>query len=343
MSSGKKRGKFVSHAQLVLKKEQAKSSSKSIEESNFNDSGFKSVQINVTDLPSKFLPYPSDAVIKYRPYYFEEIMNHDQSKNLTYREEVDYVLSGVYTNFNKYDLTLSDYLYINLLRRMSNVGDYDIRVKYLCKGCGNISENVIKASQIDIDYLEVPKLPITVTFSSEKKYSFNPITIGSHIELVEENFKNKSVSILSKCCVNAPYEEIYEFIRTLTDPLDVALAKKVDRLVYHSLKPMDLTCSYVHKEFLEKDGYNIKTLNKLRVDRDGKDQLLALFNKYKIKLVEETEMLDFAFRDLVKKMALIKETPCKKVSSIELDGGGLFIGPFCDYKRLVKDRICYGD
>lgn len=342
MSSGKKRGKFISHEQLALRGKNKPNISKQVKDSDFNESGLSSVQINLVDLPSKFLPYPKGSMIKYRPYIYEEIMNHTQSKNLTYREEVEYVLSGVYTSFDKYDLTLSDYLFINLLRRISNIGDYDISAKYQCKKCGNLTRSIFKASEIDIDYIQVPKLPVTVTFSSGKTYSFNPITIRSYIELVEEKFKNKHISVPAKCCVSASYEEVYEFFRTLTDPGDIFLAKKVDSLLYHSLKPMALKCSYMHKKYLEKDGYTLKKLKQLRSSKEGEGQLMDLFNKYEIKFVKETDMVDFAFQDLVKKMALVEETPCGHVNSVELDGGGLFIGPFCDFGELTKNRICYG-
>lgn len=349
-----KHRKFVSHGKIsVRNKDGIKSIKETIsnvdnkptnKEEDYLESGFKVVQINLIDLPSKFMPYPKGSVIKYRPYYYEEIKNHDQSKNLTYREEVNFVLSGVCTTFNKYDLTLSDYLYINLLRRISNTnsGDYDIVVRYQCKGCGNVSKNIFKASEIMIDYLEVPDLPVTVEFSSGKKYSFKPLTIGHYIELVEEGFKNKSVSSIAKCCINAPYDEIYDFIASLTDVGDIALANYIDMQLYHSLKPMILRCQYKEIEYIEKDGYTIDKLREMRKNESEKNQLLELFNKYDIKFVEETDMFDLAFRDLVKKMALIKEIPCNHVNSVELDGGDIFIGPFCEYKQLMEARICYG-
>lgn len=347
-SSKKKKGKFISHERLALKNEINKNVSentfqnisKKLEEAEFLDSGFKVVQVNMFDLPSKFLSYPDNAIIKYRPYFFEEIKNHDQSKNLKYREEVEYVLSGIYTNFDKYKLTLSDYLYLNLLRRISNLGDYDIRVRYQCKGCGNMSENIFKASSILIDYLEVPKLPVTVTFTSGKKYSFNPLTIGSYLELVEEGFKNKSISGISKCCVGTSYEEIYEFIRTLSDPVDIALIEHLDSILYHSLVPMKLNCTYKFTKPIEnEDGW---TLDKLKNMGEDDPQIITLFNNYKIKFVKGTGMFRYAFNDLVKRMALVEEKPCGYLNSIELDGGDLFIGPFCNYRELIKDRICYG-
>ncbi len=352
MDLGKKgKGGFISHERLALRdkvKENIsevipQSISEDLEKTKFLDSGFKTVQVNIFDLPSKFLPYPKDAIIKYRPYFFEEIKNHDQSKNLMYREEVEYVLSGVYTNFDKYKLTLSDYLYLNLLRRLSNLGEYDIRAKYRCGGCNNLSESIFKASSILIDYLEVPELPVRVTLTSGKEYNFSPLTIGSYLKMVEEKFKNKDVSMLSRCCVDAPYEEIYEVIRTLTDPVDIALVEHLDSLLYHSLVPMKLKCTHKFIKPLEnEDGWSLDKLNSLKVLGEDEPQLISLFNKYKIKFVKGTGMFKYAFKDLVKKMALIEEIPCGHLNSVELDGGDLFIGPFCNYGELIKNRIRYG-
>jgi hypothetical protein len=168
------------------------------------------------------------------------------------------------------------------------------------------------------------------------------LTVGKYIELVEEEFKNKSVSSVAKCCVSAPYEEIYEFIRKLHKVEDIALIDYLDSKLYHSLKPMRLVCNHKEYEFLKKDGWDIDRLKSMKSTEEGRDRLLELFNKYNIKFVEETDMFDLAFKDLVKKMALVREIPCGHVNFVELDGGDIFIGPFCDYEKLVENRICYG-
>jgi hypothetical protein len=299
-------------------------------------------QINVIDLPSKFLSYPPNSYVKYRPYFFKEIKDHDFSKNLTYRDEVDFVLSGIYTNFDKYDLTLSDYLFLNLLRRISNTGDYDISVKYRCNTCGNMVMGVFKSNEIEIDYLKVPKLPIRIKFSSGKEYEFKPLTIGKYIELVEEKFKDKTISIISKCCINTSYEEIFNFISNIVDPIDIALIEYLDKQIYHNVKPMVLKCTHITKKYLEKDGWSKEKIEKLGDATILDDQIKALFDKYEIKFVEGTGMVQFAIQDLIKKMALIEEIPCNGVNSIELEGGDVFLGPFCDYDSIIKDRICYG-
>lgn len=344
-----KKGSFVSHDKIVLR-DNLKAVSFDEVKSEFKKSALETVEINLIDIPSKFLPYPEGAIIKYRPYYFEEIKNHDQSKGITAREEVDFVLSGVCANFDKYSLTLSDYFYINLLRRMSNIpeGDYDIIARYKCKGGAHLSENIFKASSIEIDYLDVPSLPVTVEFTSGQKYSFKPLTVSGYLRLVEEGLigrgskKNRIIPSVSMCCVNAPYEEIFEFIRTLTHPADEFLIEYIDSKLYHSLKPMTFQCTYKYREYLEKDGWTINKLNKMKMTEEGKNQIYDLFNKYDIKFVIGTDMFMFAFNDLVKKMALIKETPCKCENTIELDGGDIFIGPFCQFEKLVESRICYG-
>lgn len=345
-----KKGSFVSHEKIVLRDSLKATVIDEEVKSEFKESALETAEINLTDIPSKFLPYPEGAIIKYRPYYFEEIKNHDQSKGFTAREEADFVLSGVLTNFDKYDLTLSDYFYINLLRRMSNIpeGDYDILARYKCKGGNHLSENVFKASTIEIDYLDVPSLPVTVKFTSGRKYSFKPLTVGGYLKLIEggligKNSKNNRViPSTAMCCVNAPFEEVYEFISKLTDSEDEFLIEYLDLKLYHSLKAMVFKCTYKHREYSEKDGWTFGKLNKLKLTEEGKNQIYELFNKYDIKFVKETDMFMFAFNDLVKKMALVKETPCECENTVELDGGDLFIGPFCEFEKLVESRICYG-
>jgi hypothetical protein len=305
-------------------------------------SDLNNTQINVIDLPSRFLAYPPNSFVKYRPYFFKEVKDHDFSKNLTYREEVDFVLEGIYTNFNKYDLTLSDYLFLNLLRRISNTGDYDISVRYMCNTCGNKVTSIFKSNEIEIDYLKIPKLPIVVKFSSGKEYEFKPLTIGKYIEFIEGEPKDKTISILSRCCVNSSYEEIFEFISNLSDTVDFALIEYLDRQIYHSVKPMILKCTHKNKIYFEKDGWSKEKIENLGIANPLDPQIKMLFDKYEIKFVEGTEMVQFAISDLIKKMALVEETRCNGVNSIELEGGNVFLGPFCDYDSVIKNRIRYG-
>jgi len=341
--SGKKKGKFIPHNQVISRnKVEEEKVSIAPPITDFKKSGMDVTQINIIDLPSKFMPYPEGAVIKYRPYYYSEIRNHDSSKNLTYREEVDFVLAGIYTSFPAYDLTVSDFAFINLLRRISNIGNYDISAKYRCKKCGNIVSSVFKAMNILVDYLGVPKLPVMVEFSNGKKYAFNPLTIGSYIELKEEGFKNKAIAMVSKCCVNAEYGEVYEFLDHITDASDAMLVEHLDNLLYHSVKPMPVKCSYVNKEYFAKDGWSADKLRSMTSSSVIDKQILELFKQYDINFTEGTSMVKYACEDLIKKMALVKEEPCGFMNYLELEGGDVFLGPFCNTGELIKTRVCYG-
>lgn len=225
---------------------------------------------------------------------------------------------------------------------MSHDGNYDLYALHRCKKCGNAVRNIFKANDIDINYIEAEKLPISVTFSGGVNLLFNPLTIRSYLELYENGFKDKSVALVSKCCINVSYEEAFEFLYRRTDPVDIFLIKRLDKMLYHSIKPLKLKCPYVHKKYIEKDGWTIDKLKELKKTEEGVKEINKLFTQYNISYVEGTPMVEFAFDDLVKKMALIKEIPCGNINSLELEGGDLFIGPFCDYRSIVETRICYG-
>lgn len=195
--------------------------------------------ISVIDLPSKFLSYPKGCEIRYRPYVFGEIKKFNQSK-LTVREEIDYVLAGITTSFDKMGLTFSDVLYMGLLRKISTFGTTSSTVTYQCNHCSTINDKVIQNDEFEFSDLEVSALPIILSLG-EKDYNFMPCTVGQYFELEEKGLFQDTVAVLATMCCNHSYDDAYEvFYHVHQD--DVDRLDKVDAYLYHGVKPLDGVC-----------------------------------------------------------------------------------------------------
>lgn len=78
-------------------------------------------EIEVKELPSKFLPYPKGTKITYRPYLFGEVKKFNQGQQST-SQAWALIASGIKCSFDVNELTLSDLRYIGLLRKISTFG-----------------------------------------------------------------------------------------------------------------------------------------------------------------------------------------------------------------------------
>lgn len=200
--------------------------------------------ISITDLPSKLLAYPKGCEIRYRPYVFGEIKKFNQSK-LTVREEIDYVLAGITTSFDKMELTFSDVLYMGLLRKISTFGTTCSTVTYQCKHCNQVNNKVIQNDEFEFSDLTVSALPVILPLD-EKDYNFMPCNVGQYFKLEEEGLFQDTVAVLAMMCCNHSYEDAYKvFYHVHQD--DVDRLDEVDSYLYHGVKPLEGLCSKCNK------------------------------------------------------------------------------------------------
>lgn len=205
-------------------------------------SSLPQISITCDKLPSLGRSYPENTVIQYRPYTFGEIKKVSQSK-LDTKSSLEFVLLGIETEFDKTLLTVGDFFYLGLLRRISTLGSDKVDLPYKCGGCKKISKHTTETTNIDFEEIKVPELPVIVEFSS-REVEFNPLTIGSLFELIELGKHSDEIALLAKQVSNIEFDEAYNFINN-ANPTDSKLINEVDKLLYHSTKEVVFKCKEI--------------------------------------------------------------------------------------------------
>lgn len=237
-------------------------------------------------LPSKFIPYPKDAVIKFRKYTMGEIeqMNVDDLPEL---DVINLVLEGIETSFSQDDLTLSDFYYIALNRRLFSFGGSEFEVSFNCEHCEHFQTNTFTTSDlVFIDLFEnVPeelkgdedlKLPLNISFQeseeSELKLSFQPLRLKDYFYMLKNDVPGNRVSTLALMC-EEEYTKALEHLKQLPSTAENSdLLDDVFNFLYHDLKPLEITCQSCQKNThvdLENGGQTLIRPFRRPKKRDG--------------------------------------------------------------------------
>jgi hypothetical protein len=200
--------------------------------------------IEVKTIPSRWKAYPPKSKIKYKPYTYGEALNYSQSK-LSTAAGFEFILNGIEPSFPKEKLTLQDFFFIALLRKISSFGDIEFKIQFICSKCENPNEMVAKSTEFEFKDIEAPDLPIVVTFSDNIDYQFMPLTVGGYIELLEMEKQKDAVAISAMQCISHKFDKMYKKIYNLTDQVDSALMGKIDGMMNHTLKAVQRDCSHV--------------------------------------------------------------------------------------------------
>lgn len=198
--------------------------------------------LEITELPSKFLAYPEGSKISYRPYTFGEVKVFNSSK-VGLDVNMEFVLKGIECSFDKKDLTLSDFLYIGLLRKLSTFGTSKFSIDFICINKECKEKNTVQFTSEDIDFeeLKIPELPI-IFDSLKGELHFAPITVGEYIELVKEGKAEDEFELMIRQCknlksVNETREVLYDLPTS-----DGLILEQVDVHLYHEIKPFEFKC-----------------------------------------------------------------------------------------------------
>lgn len=190
-------------------------------------------ELQVTELPSKFLPYPKGTKIYYRPYSWSEIeyLNVSKVDDITIYQNI---LQGIRTtNIEPTDLTMWDFYYVALLRKISSLGTPQFSIVY--SSHGSTHTKVASIEDIDFEDLSVPALPVNAKLNTGT-YSFTPLTVGKYIELVKRELDSDDVALMAAQCT-LPLDEALEASKKWYGS-DLVTLDRVDHLLDHDLKPM---------------------------------------------------------------------------------------------------------
>lgn len=201
-------------------------------------------EIEVTEVPSKWLSYPKNSTIKYRPYTFGEIKKFNGSK-MSDIDNIDFVLGGIECSFDKKKLTLPDFLFINLMRKMVTFGNSKFSVSYVCK-CKETNTEQFTSDQIEFEELKIPELPIVFT-SSIGDLHFSPVTINDYIELIKQGKETDEFEIMVMQCKNLDQDEARDKLYNLSTE-EGSILEQIDQHLYHEIKPFKFKCKKCNSE-----------------------------------------------------------------------------------------------
>lgn len=198
--------------------------------------------------PSYFLSYPDNAEIYITPYSGDEIDELSNS-NLTLKYVLTKCMEGVYTNFDKNQITFYDSLYLSYCRRVLSIDAKDNKIQILsqCPYCQKYSNHIINIKeQIEFEDIKIPTLPINIDFSFGR-LQFSFLTYGDYMKLQSDlRSEELAYQCITPCEVDTkagetPQSELQKLFGSLVGE-DQALLSKVRELTYHGIKPINTLC-----------------------------------------------------------------------------------------------------
>ena len=203
-------------------------------------------KIKVEQLPSHFLSYPKNAEIYVTPYSGDDVDELSNS-NLSLKYILTKALEGIYTNFDKKQLTFYDLIYLSFYRRILSVNENKIRVMSQCPYCGKFSTHEIEVDkQLDFEDVKIPALPVNIDFSFGR-LSFTFLTYENYMKLETEL---RSEELAYQCTTDCEVDteggqtresELQKLFGNLVGE-DQALIAKLREILYHGVKPINTLC-----------------------------------------------------------------------------------------------------
>lgn len=200
--------------------------------------------IQVNSLPSHFKPYPAGVSIFYRAYTYKELDDYNDSK-LSLAESLRFILQGIETHgMDVGKLTLADFTYLALLRKLSSLGSDTFSVTITRHGLEFTA--IYDFEEIDFEPLKTPSLPIVATIGGTVMH-FMPLDMEHYLRLVDRNLENVERALLAAQCTNLEYKVAKEIIDNATGR-DLLILKRIDDFLFHGIKPLVLKYTYKGKE-----------------------------------------------------------------------------------------------
>lgn len=203
-------------------------------------------KIKVDQLPSHFLSYPKNAEIYITPYSGDDVDELSNS-SLSLKYILTKALEGIYTNFDKKQLTFYDLIYLSFYRRILSVNENKVRIMSQCPYCGKFSTHEIEIDkQLEFEDIKIPTLPVNIDFSFGR-LSFTFLTYENYMKLETEL---RSEELAYQCVTDCDIDteagqtresELQKLFGSLVGE-DQALLTKLRELLYHGVKPINTLC-----------------------------------------------------------------------------------------------------
>jgi hypothetical protein len=230
--------------------------------------------ITVKELPSKWIPYPKGAEIKYVPYLFGELWGRSQSIQSP-KDSYKLILDGITTSFNKEELTYFDFIFISLLRRLSTFGTDQITLEFVCPVCGHRNKEIILLGNLEFKDVEAPEFPVCFSDPEDgTEFEVSPLTMGKYFMLLDMGKEKDRVAVYAACVRNLEFPEAYRRIFYAKGELSETL-EYVDELLYFGVKPLTLRCKGTRKA--EGEDKPVKCDVPIKVEIDDEKVIIEPF------------------------------------------------------------------
>lgn len=285
-------------------------------------------EARIKQLPSKFLPYPKDCSIFYKPYVFGELTEFNESK-VNESDEIRFILQGIRTSFPVMNLTFHDYVVITLYRRISSLGNSDFSFSYVCQKCRNKNRHTATLDSFEFHDLDVPALPVCVKIGGIELH-FMPLTIGNYIDLLEsgvmESEKKRAVKMFAKQAVNMEFGEAEKIIYNAWNE-ETELLNHIDESLYHGIEPMKVTC----KKILKSPDVVLNGVIALCQERgkmETKEEKKAIWENAASTLEVLNPPTD--------------GEPCGHINTVTINRPEVLVRPFRPDRQSLRSRIQFG-
>lgn len=193
------------------------------------------------DIPSRFLGYPEESEITYRPYTYGEILKFSQSK-FDKIGRIKFLLDGIQTSFPIEDLYYFDFLYISVLRKLKTFSQSELIVSHICSNCETKQKFNFNLSNIDYKDLDVSALPIILDVDDSTELHFKPLTVGKFMDLSRKNLDDDRLAITVAQVINKTTEIARKLVYGLSGEAFEAI-REIDTMLYFGMKTVPHTCA----------------------------------------------------------------------------------------------------
>jgi len=190
-------------------------------------------------LPSQGKFYPEGFSLYIRPYTFGEVEYLSQS-DLHVKDYVEYILQGIECSFNKKLLTLFDFFFLSILRKLYTLGEEKYTIEYTCE-CGNLVSSTFHISDIEFEDLGQVPQKIELSYKGSLELLIKPVTLERFLSSGINTFDLKESQLLALHIYSMPYQEAYDFITNLPFN-EVQELESIITQFYHSFKPIIVKC-----------------------------------------------------------------------------------------------------
>lgn len=240
------------------------------EESSHPTSHLPEITLATDRLPSKGIPYPDDAEISYRTFSYGEIKKISESK-LNVKDRFNMVLKGIKTSFPKEELTLNDFFYIGMLRKISSISSTKLVAEYTCGKCRGKGKHIFQLTDIEFQDIEAPKLPVKASLSFGE-VKMTPLTIGDFYSMLEMKRGDDDVAATALQVRNMEYKKAYKALYNMSIE-DARIVNEIDKVLDHGVLPFKFECGI-------KNELDERCKSKITIRVDKEDTLIMPFREH---------------------------------------------------------------